>query len=407
MIGISTPLALALGSVLAAPAQAEQAELQAIRQAIQERGARWTAAETSISRLPADQRPPTNAAAPRPSGELYSATPTWGGTSFADQDTFSWRELDGDYTSPPKSQGGCGACWAFASLGVLESQYNIESGDPRWDLDLSEQAMLSCSDGDCGGWYSEGAIEYLVANGAVTEECMPYEGDALLACFEVCDEYDDPLIISSATWGDGATYTMKAMLEHGPLVAHMVVYEDLDYYESGVYEHVWGELSGGHVVSIHGWDDAEGCWLAKNSWGTDWGEDGYFRIKYYASEIQSYASFVLHVPACDCDDDDGDGFWSESCDGRSCGELRDCDDAEAAANPGAEEICDDGIDNDCDGAIDDASMWCGPTQSEDTGEGETPGGCGCSAGGALPYGAVGLVALGLVARRRRRESDLI
>ncbi len=391
---------------LASSAHADDATLEAIRAAIAESGANWTAGYNEISRLPKHERPPTNALPllPPEDAEIFTVTPTFGAASFADQSYFSWRENNGDWTTQPKSQGSCGACWAFAAMGVIEAMYNLEANDSRWNLDLSEQAMLSCSDGDCGGWSSEASIEYLEEWGAVTEECMPYEGDALIACFEVCDEYDDPWTITGATWGDVATYTMKALLEHGPLVAHMITYDDFDYYEGGVYEHLHGDIGGGHVVNIIGWDDSEDAWIGKNSWGTDWGEDGYFRIKYYNSQIQTYWPYTLHVPECDCDDADGDGSWSEDCENRSCGIQRDCDDNEPTAYPGAEEICDDEIDNDCDGAIDDESMWCGPTQSEDTGIEEEPGGCGCSGAAAAPAASLGLLTVGLLGLRRRRES---
>jgi MYXO-CTERM domain-containing protein len=405
-------LSLALALALAPSARADEAQLQAIRQAIREQGARWVAGENEISRLPPHLRPPTDAPPPMPpaDAEIFTATPAWGGSSFADQDRWSWRELpEGDYTTLPKSQGSCGACWAFGAMAVIEAQYNIEAGDPRWDLDLSEQAMLSCSDGDCGGWYSEEATAYLTKYGAVTEECMPYEADALVPCFEVCDEYDDPWTITSVTWGSTDTFTMKTMLQHGPLVAHMVTFEDFDYYESGVYTPTTKDIGGGHVVSIVGWDDGDGAWIGKNSWGTDWGEDGFFRIEYYASAIQVFSPYLVHVPPCECDDADGDGVWSQDCDGRSCGTLRDCDDNEAAVFPGNDEICDDGLDNDCDGAIDAESMWCGPEKSEDTGgaEDEEPGGCGCSAQPAAPLGLAGLLGLGLIVGRRRRERSLL
>ena len=403
-------LALALSAHADTPAHPDaEAELQAIREAIAESGADWTPGLNEISRLPRELRPPKTALPPQVPEHTFSAVPVPGAASFADQQRFSWRDNGGDFTTLPKSQGSCGACWSFGAMSAAEAQLNIEANDPRWDVDLSEQAVLSCSDGDCGGWYSEGVILYLEEWGMVTEECMPYEADALVSCFEVCSDYeDDPFIFEGAIWTDGATFNMKALLEHGPLVAHMVVYEDLDYYEEGVYEHTWGELSGGHVVIIVGWDDADGAWIAKNSWGTDWGEDGFFRIKYYNSEIQSYGSYAVQVPTCDCDDADGDGFWGEPCDTRACGELRDCDDAFAEVNPYAEEICDDGLDNDCDGAIDDESIFCGPERPEDTGQIEDdPGGCGCGTNTTPAVGAVALLAaLGSAVRRRRRGGQV-
>ena len=57
------------------------------------------------------------------------------------------------------------------------------------------------------------------------------------------------------------------------------VYEDFTAYESGVYEHVTGDYLGGHAVTLVGYNKTEKYWIVKNSWGTDWGEDGYFRIK--------------------------------------------------------------------------------------------------------------------------------
>ncbi|HEY5013728.1 MAG TPA: C1 family peptidase, partial [Acidimicrobiia bacterium] len=66
----------------------------------------------------------------------------------------------------------------------------------------------------------------------------------------------------------------------GPTTACFTVYEDFMHYRGGVYRHVAGNQVGGHCVCIIGYDDAVGCWIAKNSWGTNWGEHGFFRIAY-------------------------------------------------------------------------------------------------------------------------------
>jgi C1A family cysteine protease len=59
------------------------------------------------------------------------------------------------------------------------------------------------------------------------------------------------------------------------------LYTDFDYYESGVYVKVpSAKLRGKHYVVIVGYDDALHCWIAKNSWGPDFGEKGFFRIRW-------------------------------------------------------------------------------------------------------------------------------
>lgn len=61
----------------------------------------------------------------------------------------------------------------------------------------------------------------------------------------------------------------------------MKVYEDFSKYGGGVYSYTSGNYTGwNHFVLIVGWDDSEGALKCKNSWGTEWGEDGFFRISY-------------------------------------------------------------------------------------------------------------------------------
>jgi len=76
---------------------------------------------------------------------------------------------------------------------------------------------------------------------------------------------------------------------HGAVAACMTIYQDLYGYTGGVYRHVAGDAAGGHCVCLVGYDDAQGCWIAKNSWNTGWGEQGFFRIAYGECALESWS----------------------------------------------------------------------------------------------------------------------
>ncbi len=88
-----------------------------------------------------------------------------------------WRDNGGNWMSPVRNLGGCGSCWAFAAVGVVEAQYNIASGDPGLDPNLSEQYLVSdCSaySGDCGGGWPSTALTFIRNEGITDEACFPY-----------------------------------------------------------------------------------------------------------------------------------------------------------------------------------------------------------------------------------------
>ncbi|XP_016121449.1 cathepsin B-like, partial [Sinocyclocheilus grahami] len=73
---------------------------------------------------------------------------------------------------------------------------------------------------------------------------------------------------------------MKELFKNGPVEAAFTVYEDFLHYKSGVYQHVSGSVLGGHAIKILGWGEENSVpyWLAANSWNTDWGDNGFFKI---------------------------------------------------------------------------------------------------------------------------------
>ncbi|KYK21844.1 hypothetical protein AYK24_08625 [Thermoplasmatales archaeon SG8-52-4] len=206
-------------------------------------------------------------------------------------ETWDWRNVDSkDWTTPIRNQFQdiCGSCWAFGALAGLESYIKIWINDSTADVDLSEQYMLSCSPGDCNGWYWTSTLKWLKENGAIPESCLIYEADDTIPCDNKCSDWKEHLVgidgyhkVSS-----NVTVIKSALIQYGPLPCTMYVYEDFyPNYSGGVYQYTWGDFVFGHCVAIVGYDDTwggedEGYWIVKNSWGTEWGEDGWFRIAY-------------------------------------------------------------------------------------------------------------------------------
>lgn len=136
-----------------------------------------------------------------------------------------------------------------------------------------------------------------MSTGITTEDCFPYEGRDDIPCNAKCDEWTmRSRRLTSANSIYGGRDAIKEAIVHGPLYTSMLVYHSFRFYAGGVYEPIPGEpIEGGHAVVMLGWNDRDSSWICKNSWGTGWGESGYFRIKWGTCEIE-YDPWKL-VPA--------------------------------------------------------------------------------------------------------------
>ncbi len=213
--------------------------------------------------------------------------------------SFDWRAEGG--CTPVRDQGGCGSCWAFATVAPLESNILISSG---LSVNLSEQWLLSCNRsgyGCAGGWYAHEyhqiATDGCGDSGAVLESDFPY-----VASEVACDcPYDHPYAIEGWAYvgtagGVPSTTAIKqAILDYGPVSAAVTVNQAFMDYTGGVFNSC-STSQVNHAVVLVGWDDdlgTSGAWILRNSWGVGWGEDGYMYIEYGCSRI-GYAACYVH-----------------------------------------------------------------------------------------------------------------
>ncbi|KAK3793018.1 hypothetical protein RRG08_045668, partial [Elysia crispata] len=96
----------------------------------------------------------------------------------------------------------------------------------------------------------------------------------------------------------GVELIMKELVNNGPVTAAFMVFSDFMSYKSGVYKHVSGQYLGGHAVKIigYGTEDGQDYWLVANSWGTEWGMQGFFKIAKGSDECQIEDAIVAGIP---------------------------------------------------------------------------------------------------------------
>ncbi|HIJ73692.1 MAG TPA: DUF333 domain-containing protein [Candidatus Hydrogenedentes bacterium] len=193
--------------------------------------------------------------------------------------SFDWRDYNGqDWVTPIRDQGACGSCWAFSAVGAVEANLNLDYNRPDLDYDLSEQHLVSCDcPGDCGGGWHDLALEYIIDPGVTDESCFPYVGES--PC-ELCEDWQDTAAHISGynhVTNTAAAYK-QALVDYGPLAIALDASE-WPSYTGGILVTSPGPWAT-HAVVLVGYNDTEGYWIIKNSWGVSWGEDGYIRLSY-------------------------------------------------------------------------------------------------------------------------------
>lgn len=209
---------------------------------------------------------------------------------------FNWR--DAGMMTSVKWQGVCGSCWAFSSMAQYEGCYMISN---KRSLDLSEQYLLDCAvigsrdAGSCDGGWPGDVFDYLKKNGAVEDKVLPYKGKQQKCRKRPVTNY------KVITWGyvgkKASTPTVKevkeALCKYGPLTCGVYATPAFQCYKSGIFDEGARGEGANHAIVIVGWDDDRKAFLIKNSWGTDWGENGYGWVEYGCNNVGDHAMWIV------------------------------------------------------------------------------------------------------------------
>jgi C1A family cysteine protease len=231
------------------------------------------------------------------------------GLAAANLPRFDWRERGLDVGAVGEQGYSCNTCWAFASVDAIQISRRLAAlrrqiGGFNENLPPSVRQLGACmlppqTKFDCtkGGWHGE-AFSYMVVNG------LPLGGSRKYSEYKAGWECNPDARVKALTWDyvvpnaaevAPTDILKRAVIAYGAIATLIKLDNCFALYGGGVFNEE-RKTGGEHLVLIIGWDDAKGAWLVKNSFGTEWGEDGFAWIKYGSNRIGEAAAWVMPDP---------------------------------------------------------------------------------------------------------------
>ena len=186
------------------------------------------------------------------------------------------------------SQGKCGSCVAFATVAAVEVCIKKASGEFG---DFSEQQLVDCGYGKngcdgCGGAQFQGYAKWIANNNINLTHESQYTYKGTESTFR-CPRYLEPYNVGARVtdyvykYDSGDEEALKQMVfEHGAVIVAVNADNGWLDYGGGIYDRCWNrDPNHGVTVVGYGSEGGKDYWIIKNSWGKDWGEAGYIRLK--------------------------------------------------------------------------------------------------------------------------------
>lgn len=194
-----------------------------------------------------------------------------------------------------ENQGSCGSCWAFATAEAIEAAYYLKYNK---SIRLSKQQLVDCeiNSNGCRGGMLHTAFDYVKEKGIESDYDYPYA----MIKEENCKYNSEKIITKISSYevcGDedcGTDENLFASLEKGPVAAAVDGSEHFMLYTEGVFDKPCESIN--HAILLVGYHKTENesedsYWVVKNSWGEQWGENGFIKIKHH----KDYNNCLMHT----------------------------------------------------------------------------------------------------------------
>ena len=234
--------------------------------------------------------------------------------------SYDIRNVDGhNYATWEKNQHipvYCGSCWAQGSTSAIADRINLMRKGAWPTVELSVQEVINCGhSGSCHGGWDSGVYGYAHKEGIPDQTCAVYEAvnkecNDMNRCMdcppdeEGCHAIKEYKRYKVGDYGSvsGEMNIKKEVLARGPISCYVSVTQEFLDYQGGIFEDHTHKSLGGHIIELAGWGETEEgqkYWIARNSWGTYWGEQGWFRIVVGKNDLSIASRCHWGVPIID------------------------------------------------------------------------------------------------------------